>query len=636
MIRAILSLPAIRLVLTALLGIIFALLCFRYQWFARLDLQVYDLGLNRRAQIDSSSEVVVISIDRNSREECFTPPYFPVSKHINQHAQLIGRLDAAGAKVIAFDILFDQTDPQLDLAPFISAIQEAGNVSLAGVIESYILGSSGEGKSIREERLLLPSSSIPESLYQVGLVNVPLDPDQVTRRSYFGKKFQGKWYPSLPAVAASLLRESEDKELETFQPFYIDYSSPRGGILVIPYVDVLQKEDWQDSVKGKIAMIGVVENGLSDTHFSPVPDLPGAAQRDKLPGVLFLGYATNTLLKGNMITNMSSHLALLISLFLILGSSFLAFQRRLMLNLGLIILSVIVLLICGTFLVASNITIAPTGKLTFIWLVTGAIGTLVNFSYTKLRSSEQETRLEEISSDLKMAKQIQQKLQPERIPAMEGLDISGFQIPCKEVGGDYYDVLQLSDRKVAVLVADVSGKGISGALVMSNFQSVVHSLAPKILSVGKLLGELNTAVSKIVTPGRFVTFFYGILDLDSREFTYGNAGHNYPMLCRADGQVDELKEGGLFLGPFPQGSWEDYRIQLGAGDVLLLYTDGVTEAEIKKTEEQYGEDRLKRFLSENRTHTAEQMHQGLVKALEDFTGSKLFDDDVTILTMKLV
>jgi sigma-B regulation protein RsbU (phosphoserine phosphatase) len=165
---------------------------------------------------------------------------------------------------------------------------------------------------------------------------------------------------------------------------------------------------------------------------------------------------------------------------------------------------------------------------------------------------------------------------------------------------------------------------------------VVHSLAPKIFSVGKLLGELNTAVCKIVTPGRFVTFFYGILDLDSREFTYGNAGHNYPILCRANGQVDELKEGGLFLGPFPQGSWEEYRIQLGAGDILFLYTDGVTEAEIKKTEEQYGEDRLKRFLSENRTNTAEQIHQGLVKDLEDFTGSKLFDDDVTILTIKLI
>jgi serine phosphatase RsbU (regulator of sigma subunit)/CHASE2 domain-containing sensor protein len=633
--RILLSMP-VRIGLTLLLGAIFALLCFLYGWFTSVDLEVYDLGLNRRAQIDSSSEVVVISIDRNSREECFTPPYFPVSKHVIQHAQLIGRLDAAGAKAIAFDILFDQTDPRLDLDPFIAAIQEADNVLLAGMIESYILGSAGDDKSIREERLLLPTVSIPESLYHMGLVNVPLDPDQVTRRSYIGKEFQGKWYPSLPAAAASVLLGEKEENLGSIQPFYIDYSSPRGGVLTIPYVNILQKEGWQDSVKGKIALIGVVENGLGDTHFSPVPDLPGAAQRDKLPGVLFLAYATNTLLKGEMITNMPRHLSLLISLFLILGSSFLAFQRRLLLNLGLILLSVIILLICGTFLVASNITIAPTGKLTFIWLVTGAIGMLVNFSYTKLKSSEQETQLEEISSDLKMAQQIQQKLQPERIPAIKGVDISGFQIPCKQIGGDYYDVLQLSDRKVAMLVADVSGKGISGALVMSNFQSVVHSLAPKIFSVGKLLGELNTAVCKIVTPGRFVTFFYGILDLDSREFTYGNAGHNYPILCRANGQVDELKEGGLFLGPFPQGSWEEYRIQLGAGDILFLYTDGVTEAEIKKTEEQYGEDRLKRFLSENRTNTAEQIHQGLVKDLEDFTGSKLFDDDVTILTIKLI
>jgi serine phosphatase RsbU (regulator of sigma subunit) len=635
MLRAFLSLPA-RIGLTVFLGILFAALCFRFEWFDLVDLKIYDLGLNVRPRTGSQSDVVVVAIDRYSRENCFQPPYFPVSSHILQHSRIIDRLSDAGAKVIAFDILFDQLDPELDLQPFVSALGTSGNVILAGVIESQSLQVTGTGASIQEERVILPVPAIPRSSYQVGLVNVPVGPDHVARQSDYGREFQGEWYPSLPAAVALALREEKVPQLTAGQTFYIDYSSPQGGLETIPYAQVLNREDWQDQVEGRAVMVGVTENGLSDTHKSPVADLPGATRRNRLPGVFFLAYAAETLLKNNVVRPPSVYLSFLLGVFLIGACSFLALGKRHVFNLVLMMSLTVVVLICGVVLTALSITILPTGKLIAATLLTAAMGTFVNLSHTKLKSFQQESQLEEISSDLKMAKQIQQKLQPERIPAIEEVDISGFQIPCKEIGGDYYDVLQLSDKKVAVLVADVSGKGISGALVMSNFQSVVHSLAPKILSPGKLLGELNTAVSKIVTPGRFVTFFYGILDLDSREFTYGNAGHNYPMLCRANGQVEELKEGGLFLGPFPQGNWEDYRIQLGTGDILLLYTDGVTEAEIRKTGEQYGEERLKRFLSENRAQAAEQTHKGLVRALEDFTGSRLFDDDVTILTMKLV
>ena len=124
MLKVLLRLPA-RLGLTAVLGILFALLCFQYDWLRLVDLKMYDLGLNLRPQLETQPDVVVVTIDRYSRESCFRPPYFPISGHITQHAQLIERLSDAGAKVIAFDILFDQLSPELDLKPFVSALDKA-------------------------------------------------------------------------------------------------------------------------------------------------------------------------------------------------------------------------------------------------------------------------------------------------------------------------------------------------------------------------------------------------------------------------------------------------------------------------------------------------------------------------------
>jgi len=635
MLRILLSLPA-RLGLTVLPAILFALLCFHYEWFTLTDLKVYDLGLSVRPQTESQSEVVVIAIDRYSRENCFTPPYFPVSNHIHEHSRAIDRLSDAGAKVIAFDILFDQLDPKLDLKPFVSTLDKVKKVVFAGVIESQSLKMTGASTSIQEERMILPSPRIPSSLYEMGLVNLPVGPDQVVRQSYYGKEFQGIWYFSLPAAMVRAFLREKTPEFKANEPFYIDYSSPQGGVATIPYADILLKENWQSLVKERIVLIGVSENGISDAHRSPLTNLPGAVRSLKLPGVYFLAYATETLLRNNMISMLPRSLSLILCLLLILGSSFWALGKRLILNLTLMIILAVVVLICGITLTAFNITILPTGKLIATALFTVAIGMVVNFSYTKLKSFEQESKLKEISSDLKLAQEIQQKLQPETIPVKKEVEISGLQIPCKEIGGDYYDVIDLSDRKLAVLIADVSGKGISGALVMSNFQSVVHGLAPKILSPSRLFPELNLAVSKIVTAGRFVTFFYGILDLATQKFTYCNAGHTYPILCRANGKISELTEGGLFLGPFPQATWQDSEVQLKSGDFLILYTDGITEAAYKKSDEQFGEERLTRFLEKNLTQRPEQINQQLVKTLVSFTGSEQFEDDVTLLTLKIL
>ena len=635
MLRLLHSLP-IRVGLTVLLGAIFAILAFHSGWFTSIDLKAYDLGLYVRPPIPSQADVVLVAIDRYSAEVCFPPPTFPISSHIHQHSLAVSRLKEAGAKVIAFDLLFDQLDPQLDFEPLLAALTQAGNVVLAGIIENqtFLVGETGTG--VQEERLVLPSDRIPSSLYQVGLVNVPLDADQVARRSYFGRELQGVWYPSLAAAAVSAFSPEKSRNLKKSESFYTDFSPPKDGLPRVTYADVLNGHGWQKTVEGRIALVGVVETGLTDAHRSPVSDLPGSVGGYQLPGVFFHAYAMQTLLSDSMISTAPAFVSFLLCSLLILGSSLLVSGRRLWLNLTVLTFVAIVILVAGMSLVALRVTILPTGNLAAVTLLTGVVGILVNFSHTKAKSSEQEDQLEEISSDLKTAQQIQKRLQPESIPVMEEVEISGLQIPCKEIGGDYYDAIAVGDRKVAVMVADVAGKGISGALVMSNFQSVVHSLAPNLTSPSELFAELNRAVGKVVTAGRFVTFFYGILDRDTKEFTYCNAGHTYPIWCKVDGRVMELTEGGLFLGPFPQAKWEDTQIRLDPGDLILIYTDGVTEATIEGTEEQFGEERLKAYLEKNASRRPGQITQQLLQEMRKITCRDAFEDDVTMLSLRIL
>jgi CHASE2 domain-containing sensor protein len=634
MLRLLLN-PLARLGLVLSGGILFVFLCFQYRWFDSLDLKIYDLGLNARPRIQTQSDVVVIAIDKYSRQNSFAPPEFPVSNHIKQHSRVIERLVDAGAKVIAFDVLFDQLDAQLDLTPFLSALRRAKDLILASVIQKESIKMKGESASIQEERMILPSERIPSSLYHIGLVNMPVGSDQVVRQSYYGKEFQGEWYLSLPAAVASAFLGERTPDLKAVEPFYIDCSSFRSDLATIRYADILEKEGWQDLVKGRIALVGVTENGLSDSYGSPVSSFGGVPPGKRVPGVVILAYATETLLSNHLISILSGPLSFILGILLVLGCSFLALEKRLRWNLILMVILTTILLVCGIALTALNVTILPTGKLIFTILFTMAIGILLSYSYTKLKAFEQESRLQEISSDLKLAREIQQKLQPEKIPIMEDVEISGLQIPCKEIGGDYYDVIDLNGRKLAVLIADVSGKGISGALVMSNLQSAVRSLATRILSPSRLTAELNLVTSKIATTGRFVTFFYGILDLATKKFLYCNAGHTYPILCRANREITYLSKGGLFLGPFPQATWEESEIRLETGDLLFLYTDGVTESTRMRTDEQFGEERLVEYLKINVAERAEALNKGIVKTLQNFTGQEEFQDDLTILTLKI-
>ena len=243
---------------------------------------------------------------------------------------------------------------------------------------------------------------------------------------------------------------------------------------------------------------------------------------------------------------------------------------------------------------------------------------------TQLIKKEQERELVE-------ARSIQRRLLPNEIPQVQGCRIAGAWRPARTVSGDYFDVLKFSESKAALCIADVSGKGMPAALLMSNVQAAVHAFASETVSPSELCSKVNRVVSSSTGEDKFITFFYGIVDAEQKKLVYTNAGHNAAILLRGDGSLIRLEPGGAVLGPFPNWNYKHEEIDLRAGDRLLLFTDGVTELRSPLADE-FGEERLIELLIENRELDADALRDRIVQAVVGFSGGD-FQDDATLLLL---
>lgn len=215
---------------------------------------------------------------------------------------------------------------------------------------------------------------------------------------------------------------------------------------------------------------------------------------------------------------------------------------------------------------------------------------------SKNRELQQKVALEAAvrelhEQELEQAREIQQSLLPKIIPQVPGFEIDGAWEPARVVGGDYFDVIRLSENKLGICIADVVGKSVSAALLMASVQASVRAFASELTSPSALCGRVNSVLCSSISSGKFVTFFYGVLDAERRIFEYTNAGHLLPIILRAGGDVQELTNGGAVLGVFPDWQYHDSRLQFREGDRLLLFTDGITEAALPEGEE-FGDQRL--------------------------------------------
>jgi len=242
-----------------------------------------------------------------------------------------------------------------------------------------------------------------------------------------------------------------------------------------------------------------------------------------------------------------------------------------------------------------------------------------------------QTHSEQQGQELEKAREIQEGLLPKKIPQVKGLEVAGAWQPARVVGGDYYDVLKFSERKIGICIGDVVGKGITAALLMANLQASFRAFAEEGVSPGALCGKLHGVISNNVAQEKFVTFCYCTIDAEKNKLTYASAGHCPPLLLRGRGEAISLKEGGTPLGILPGKEYADTEVQLEAGDRLVLYTDGLTEA-MNAEDEQFGEPRLVGLGRKNTGLGAAELLEVIRKEVSGFSGGS-FQDDFTLVVV---
>lgn len=263
-----------------------------------------------------------------------------------------------------------------------------------------------------------------------------------------------------------------------------------------------------------------------------------------------------------------------------------------------------------------------------------ALGNTAMSALENERLFEQELQKKQLEKELQLALEIQKNLLPDKNPNIKNYDIVGCSYPSRHVGGDYFDFIHISSTELLIAIADVSGKGMPAALLMANVQAALKVLSPLHFSLKELIERLNSIVFQNTSPDKFVTFFCGILNTKNNNFHYLNAGHNPPILLRENGSIEYLSEGGIILGisdntfPYTEGD-----VTLNYDDLLLLYTDGVTEA-LNLDKEEFGEEKLIDTMKDIKNLKSEEILLKISEELKNFSKDTTQSDDITMVSIK--
>ncbi len=283
-------------------------------------------------------------------------------------------------------------------------------------------------------------------------------------------------------------------------------------------------------------------------------------------------------------------------------------------------------------------------ELSIPMILSNALGMLIfayfitNLTRERKTSKERDEYYDELQRkkyELEIAHEIQDSFLPNEMPNLAGYDIYAVNIPAKEVGGDFYDFIPISPHKIGITIADVSGKSIPAALFMAVSRSILRAKAIGNSSAAEVIRDANKLISDDSKSGMFVTLFYAILDLKNNVMEYVNAGHNPPvMFIREKGIMECLSTSGIALGAIDSMEFEEKKIDLESGDVIVFYTDGVTEA-MNNKEELFGEKRLYKLIKTNSDLNAEEMVNKIKEAVISFSENQSQFDDITLMVIKV-
>ena len=264
-----------------------------------------------------------------------------------------------------------------------------------------------------------------------------------------------------------------------------------------------------------------------------------------------------------------------------------------------------------------------------------AFASLAAISLERARQHEEILEKRKLEEGLSIAKRIQQSFLPRKRPQLPGFDISGINVPSETVGGDYYDFIPIVDNQMGIVIGDVSGKGIPAALIMAYFRASLIAEIRNNYAIRSIMYKVNNLLFESTEPDIYVTAVYGVLDTKNNIFTFCNGGHNAPILRRTNGRMEYLTEGGIALGMFENSKYEERPLGLSPGEIIVFYTDGVTEAKNQR-EEEFGTKGLKQVIGESHGLSARQIRENIRGAVEDVTDGLHQEDDLTMVVVKVL
>ncbi len=281
---------------------------------------------------------------------------------------------------------------------------------------------------------------------------------------------------------------------------------------------------------------------------------------------------------------------------------------------------------------------SPTYETTFTEEHLNILTTLASVASIRVENAtllEERMERERMERELELATEIQQRFQPSAPPIVEGYEFQGISFSCYEIGGDYYDFIRRPNGNMLIALGDVSGKGTAAALLMSSLHAAIHAQIAAKSSLFETVNSVNGYLAENTPANRFVTLFIGELDPASGRLRYINAGHNPPILAVADGSIISLDSGGLPLGLMSVAEYEEAEVVLNPNDLLVVYSDGVSEA-ADPLDEEFGMERLTNVILRNRTASAAGVRDKIESALSEFTKTAPANDDITLVIAKRV
>jgi phosphoserine phosphatase RsbU/P len=286
----------------------------------------------------------------------------------------------------------------------------------------------------------------------------------------------------------------------------------------------------------------------------------------------------------------------------------------------------------GLILLGERITKQPYSEtdIEFIY----SVGSLAIISIENKRLFIEELEKQKMEEELELAREIQQNLLPQTLPEFNNFDIAAINVSSKQVGGDYYDVIRLDDNDFCVAIADVSGKGAPASLLMANIQAFLQVMCRQGLELEESTGLINDLISANTSDGRFITFFWAVVNDEERKMTYVNAGHNPPLLIR-DGKISKLTKGGMILGVMETTvPYISETVSLQKNDVLILFTDGISEA-MNSNGEEFSDERLEESSIQLAKGSAKDILDGIKNEVHNFTEGAPQSDDITMVVIKV-